>query len=162
MGISMEIVGYRDCYKEQVIKLILEIQNMEAGINLSLQEQPDLKDIKASYMADGGYFWTALNEKEEVIGTIGLMRKENGCGILKKFFVHRDYRSRKVGLQLYLSLLDFCMKHYFKMLLLDTPSVAEASHRFYERNGFNRIAKEELPICYEFPDRNSYLYLKRL
>lgn len=158
----MLITRYEDGYKEQVIKLILEIQNREAGINLPLEEQPDLQDIKASYIADGGYFWTALNEKGEVIGTIGLMRKEAGVGILKKFFVRRDYRSQKVGLQLYLSLLDFCAEHDYKMLLLDTPAVAAASHKFYERNGFVRITKEELPIHYEFPDRNSYLYLKRL
>ncbi|MCM1088674.1 MAG: GNAT family N-acetyltransferase [Muribaculaceae bacterium] len=158
----MEITQYQDSDKEQVIQLILDIQNQEAGINLSLQEQPDLNDIQAYYMEKGGYFWTAHNENWEVIGTIGLMKREKGLGILKKFFVRKDYRSQKVGLQLYLSLLAFCQEHAFKALLLDTPAVATASHRFYEKNGFVRIPKDELPIPYEFPDRNSYLYIKQL
>lgn len=162
MGINMIITTYEDGYKEQVIKLILDIQNKETGINLSLQEQPDLNDIQAAYGERGGSFWVALDEKGNVAGTIGLMRKEDGCGILKKFFVRMDCRSQKVGLQLYLALLDFAKKQGYKILLLDTPAVAEASHRFYEKNGFVWITKEELPVPYEFPDRNSYLYLKRL
>lgn len=159
---TIKIAGYRDCYKEQIIKLILDIQNKEAGINLSLEEQPDLNDIQMSYMEGGGYFWMALNEKQEVVGTIGLMRKMEGVGILKKFFVHKDCRRQGVGFRLYSTLLAFCVSHNFKILLLDTPAVAEDSHKFYERNGFARIHKSELPIPYEFPDRNSFLYIKWL
>jgi len=158
----MVIIKYKDKYKEEVIKLILEIQNKEAGINLSLKEQPDLNDIEDYYMKSGGYFWVAVNENDDVIGTIGLMNKKDGFGILKKFFVRKDYRNQKVGLQLYLSLLDFCMKHNIKTLILDTPAVAKASHRFYEKNGFIKITKNDLSISYDFPDRNSYLYLKKI
>lgn len=158
----MVISCYKDEYKEEVIKLILDIQNKEAGIGVSLQEQPDLNDIESFYIKGGGYFWIALNEKNEVIGTIGLANKNDGYGILKKFFVRADYRSQKVGLRLYLELLDFCINHGFKTLILDTPSVAKIAHRFYEKNGFVQIAKKELPILYDFPDRNSYLYVKKL
>ena len=158
----MEIIAYKKEYKEQVIKLILDIQNREAGIDLSLKEQPDLYDIQNSYMDKGGGFWIALDEKDEVIGTIGLINKGKGYGILKKFFVRSDYRSKKVGFRLYEALLAFCSDKDFKIIILDTPAVAKASHQFYERNGFSKITKEELPISYEFPDRNSYLYLKHL
>ena len=157
-----EIVSYEDRYKEQVISLILGIQNEEAGIGLFIEEQPDLLDIQESYEKDGGHFWVSLDENGEVAGTIGLMKRKKGLGILKKFFVRKDCRSRKVGLRLYLTLLDFGKKAGISKLLLDTPSVAKASHRFYEENGFVRITKEELPIPYEFPDRDSYLYLKLL
>lgn len=45
--------------------------------------------------------------------------------------------------------------------LLDTPAVAVASHRFYERAGFVRITKEQLPFPfpYQYPERDSWLYL---
>lgn len=158
----MEIVRYNDVYKEEIIRLILHIQNEEAGINLSLQEQPDLDDIETIYLQNGGYFWIALNEQGEVIGTIALMNKGDGMGVLKKFFVRADYRSQKVGFQLYKTLLEFCAKHGIETLILDTPSVAKASHKFYERNGFVRITQDELPIPYEYPDRDSYLYINKL
>jgi RimJ/RimL family protein N-acetyltransferase len=47
----------------------------------------------------------------------------------------------------------------YRRILLDTPSVAEASHRFYEKSGFVRISKSDLPFRYEYADRNSLLYL---
>ena len=40
----MEIIKYQDTYKQQVIDLILHIQNSEAKINLTIEEQPDLLD----------------------------------------------------------------------------------------------------------------------
>lgn len=158
----MEIICYKDQYKDEIISLILNIQNREAGIHLPLEEQPDLTDIKTAYIKDGGCFWLALNEQDEIVGTIAVMKKEGGFGILKKFFVRADYRSQKVGFQLYLTLLDFCNQHNITSLLLDTPSVAKASHRFYEKNGFVKIQREDLPIPYDFPDRDSYLYFKQI
>ncbi|MCM1126368.1 MAG: GNAT family N-acetyltransferase [Lachnospiraceae bacterium] len=158
----MLITDYQEKYKEQIIQLILTIQNQEAGINLSLDEQPDLRDIDFFYTKNGGHFWLAVNEQDEVIGTIALMNKKGGVGILKKFFVRSDCRGQKIGLQLYSSLLNFCTHNNIKTLILDTPAVAAASHRFYERNGFVQITRDNLPIPYDFPDRNSYLYLKRI
>lgn len=43
-------------------------------------------------------------------------------------------------------------------IILDTPSVAKVSHKFYERAGFRKISKEELPIRYTYPNRDSLLY----
>lgn len=82
----MEIVPYDDKYKKQVIDLILNIQNNEAKIGLSLDEQPDLKNILVFYRKNGGEFWLAL-EGEKVIGTVGLMIKEGFVGVLKNFLL---------------------------------------------------------------------------
>lgn len=153
----MRIEAYIGKYDDQIISLILGIQNEEAKINLSLDEQPDLKNIESSYKNAGGEFWIAL-EDSKVIGTIGLMVKENNCAVLKKFFVDSNYRSKKVGLKLYMELLQFAQRAGIKHIILDTPSVAHTSHRFYERAGFYRILKSELPISYTYPDRDSILY----
>ena len=56
----MEIMTYQEKYKDQIINLILDIQNNEAKINLSLDEQPDLKDITSCYENGGGEFWIAV------------------------------------------------------------------------------------------------------
>ncbi len=153
----MEITLYKESYKQQIIDLVLHIQNEEAKINLSLEEQPDLLDIPQNYTANGGRFWVAA-DGNQVVGTVGLM-KEGDTGILKKFFVHKDWRAKKVGLALYQSLLRFAEEQKLARIILDTPSVAEKSHRFYEHAGFRRITKEELPVPYHYPDRHSYLYM---
>lgn len=154
----MRIIEYTGDYAERVRKLILHIQNDEAGINLTLDEQPDLLDVETYYPKGGGRFWLAV-EGEELIGTIALMNKGSGNGVLKKFFVRTDWRGKGVGSALYETLYGFARESGFKRILLDTPSVVAASHRFYERAGFVRIDKERLPFEYDYPDRDSYLYL---
>ena len=69
------------------------------------------------------------------IGPLGLMLRGDGCAVMKKFFVDRKYRSQKVGLALYKRLLSHAEKAGVRHILLDTPSVAHASHRFYETAG---------------------------
>lgn len=91
--------------------------------------------------------------------TIVLMLKDNKCAVLKKFFVKSEYRSRKIGLQLYMRLLEFAEGNNIKHIILDTPSVAKKSHKFYERAGFYKIQKSQLPVDYTYPDRKSILYM---
>jgi GNAT superfamily N-acetyltransferase len=157
----MEIIKYQEKYKQQVIALILHIQNDEAKIALPLAAQPDLLDVPSYYEKKGGGFWLAV-EKGEVIGTFAFMNYGAGNAVLKKFFVRADWRSRKIGFALYNTVLAYLKQHGYKQALLDTPSVAKTSHRFYEREGFVRLAKEELPFPYDYPDRDSYLYLLKL
>ena len=71
----MKIITYQEKYKQQIINLILNIQNEESKVNLTLQDQPDLKDINKNYIENGGNFWLALNDNETVIGTPALMKK---------------------------------------------------------------------------------------
>ena len=157
----MEIIKYQDKYKKQVTDLILHIQNDEAKINLSIQEQPDLLDINSYYEKNGGGFWVAI-ENDEVIGTFAFMNYGNGKAVLKKFFVRADWRDKKIGFALYKTVIEYLKQNGYKQALLDTPSVAYKSHNFYEKAGFKRIKKEALPFHYEYPDRDSYLYLLKL
>ena len=125
----MQIETYSGKYDDEIISLILDIQNNKSKINLSLEEQPDLLTIHDSYQKNGGEFWIALDQGR-VIGTLGLMKKDNHCAIMKK-----EYRSQKVGLALCKKLLEFAEAANVQYIILDTPSVAHASHRFYEKAG---------------------------
>lgn len=157
----MKIIEYDRKFKSEIIDLILDIQNNETGIGLSIEEQPDLLDIPNAYEKNGGEFLIAVDQ-DHVIGTIALMMKENQCCILKKFFVRADYRNQKIGLALYKTLLEYALSKKTRYIVLDTPSVADASHRFYEKSGFRRISRNELPVPYDYPDRDSYLYMLSL
>lgn len=157
----MQIETYSQKYDKEIISLILDIQNNEAKINLPLHEQPDLLDIKHSYQQNGGEFWVALSN-DRVIGTIGLMIKERNCAVLKKFFVKKEFRFQKVGLSLYKKLIEHAENMGVCNIILDTPSVAHASHSFYEKAGFRKVSINELPIAYSYPDRNSICYMLNL
>lgn len=157
----MKIETYSGKFDDEIISLILSIQNDEAKIGLSLGEQPDLMDIHRCYQQPGGEFRIALSDGR-VIGTIGLMLKENHCAVLKKFFVKKAFRSQKVGLSLYNELLKYAISKGIHHIILDTPAVAHASHKFYEKAGFFKISTAELPVAYSYPDRDSILYLLNL
>lgn len=83
------------------------------------------------------------------------------CGrhplILKKFFVYEPYRGKPhhLGQRLSQALPAFAKENGVKRLILDTPKNTGRAHQFYERAGFSKIAKEELPVDYDYPDADS-------
>ncbi|MEK5035091.1 GNAT family N-acetyltransferase [Paenibacillus sp. FSL R7-0302] len=155
------ITFYADRYKEEVIKLILHVQNDEYGVGISVEEQPDILDIQSNYIKEGGNFWVALNENGDVVGSIGLQKKTDDIAVLKKFFVYKDYRGKElaIGTGLYEAMLDFAQKHRLSKVILDTPSKATRSHSFYKKVGFKEITKGDLPIQYDYPDRDSLIFM---
>ncbi|WGG44698.1 GNAT family N-acetyltransferase [Rossellomorea sp. DA94] len=154
------IIPYHDKYREHVIKLILYVQNVEYQVGIRVEEQPDILDIQMNYINNGGNFWVALNDNEEVVGTIGLQKENNEVAVLKKFFVYKDYRGKEygIGTDLYKELIEFAKKNGFSKIVLDTPAKATRSHSFYKKVGFMEIDKKDLPIQYDFSDRDSLIF----
>ena len=155
------IIVFEDKYQNQIVELILKIQNVEYNINLGIEEQMDLMNIRNEYMSNGGNFWLFLDDEDKVIGTIALKKLTNNVAVLKKFFVDSRFRGRAygVGADLYESLFSFAKRAGFKQIILDTPAVATRSHNFYRKVGFRLIEKENLPVEYTYPDRNSLLFI---
>ncbi len=136
----------------------LEIQNNEFKLNLKAEEQPDLLE-PLSFYSDGG-FWIA-KQGTEIIGSIGLQKLNIEIGIMRKFFVKKELRGASPSLAtlLFHQFLQQAKDLKLKNIFLDTPAVAVASHRFYEKNGFASINDyKNLPNGYSFPDRNSKVY----
>lgn len=154
-----DILRYSGGRDEEVAELILSIQNQEAGLALSLADQPDLLDIASSYRNGG--FWIALYAGR-VVGTLGLLDHAK-CGILKKFFVAKDHRGPNGPARLlFKQLLRAAAACGHREIFLDTPSVATRSHAFYRRAGFELGVRADLPPGYEFPDRDSLIFRLRL
>jgi GNAT superfamily N-acetyltransferase len=113
----MNILEYKEDYKKEVIDLILYVQNVEFKINISIEEEPDISDIENNYLN----FWIAINENNKIIGCIGLQEK-NKIGIIKRFFVYKEYRGTGIGMKLYDKLLEYGISYGLKNIILDTPS----------------------------------------
>ena len=146
--------------RDAIIDLILGIQNGEFNLNLTLTEQADLLDIAAHYFADGGGFWVATTQGGEIVGSIGLMKKSGRCAVLKKFFLKPEFRGKASGYAaaLFNAVVAFAKGQGIAQIILDTPSVAVRSHRFYRSVGFQLIDPAQLPISYAYPDRDSLLF----
>lgn len=160
----MTIVRYEDRHRDEVIDLVLHVQNAEYGVGISIDEQPDILDITTHYIEPGGNFWVALNDEGRVVGSIGLQRASDAVGVLKKFFAYAEYRGKThgFGTRLYDALLGFANEQQFETVILDTPAAATRSHSFYRKVGFEEITSDDLPVAYEYPDRDSLLFMLKL
>jgi len=142
----IEIVPFGSQHVEGVGALIVGIQRDEFQIPITLEDQPDLQNIPAFYQQGAGNFWVAVSEGE-VVGTLALLDISNHQGALRKMFVHASYRGPGHGVSARLLdiLLEWARARGVKDVYLGTTEEFLAAHRFYERNGFQQIAANELP-----------------
>ena len=159
----LKIEVFTSNYQDLVIEHILNIENDEFKLNLTLDEQPDLIDIRSSYQSAGGQFWVAV-EKSLVLGTIGLFNLGNGDADLRKMFVTSTHRggSEKLGQQLLDTAMVWARKQNYQRIFLETSSTFAAAIRFYEKNGFKSITQEELPASFPIIRVAEYFYLNDL
>ncbi len=147
---SLRIRRFAPADEQAVIDVILPIQREEFGIPITADEQPDLRAIPTFYQAGLGDFLVAEAEGR-VVGTIGLKDIGAARGALRKMFVAAPYRGRKHGVAqaLLTRLLDDAAARGVRDIFLGTTDKFLAAHRFYEKNGFTKVAVETLPP--EFP-----------
>ena len=143
----IRIQSYEPRYREGVRELIVPIQKDEFGIEITYDQQTDLHDIGAHYQKGAGNFWVALNEADRVVGSVALLDIGNAQGALRKMFVAPDYRGHphRTAQRLLTVLLDHAQHQAITAIYLGTTDKFLAAHRFYEKNGFQKIALEMLP-----------------
>jgi N-acetylglutamate synthase-like GNAT family acetyltransferase len=135
--------------QDQVIALISHIQQNEFNIPITPEEQPDLKDIDNFYQTKNGNFWVALHE-EAVVGAIALLDIGHKQAALRKMFVKAEYRGKEIGTagMLLETLLDWAENRNLREIYLGTTPKFLAAHRFYEKNNFILVPKENLPPAF--------------
>jgi GNAT superfamily N-acetyltransferase len=134
----------------QILGLILPIQQIEFKVSVTLEGQPDLLDVEKYYHQGGGCFWGAVNQENELIGTIAMINTGHQACTVRKMFVKKEYRGKETGIaQLLLNtLINTCHAKDITDVYLGTADVLKAAHRFYERNGFMRKQSEEMPTYF--------------
>jgi N-acetylglutamate synthase-like GNAT family acetyltransferase len=133
-------------YAEQVSGLILSIQQEELGLDLTLEDQPDLKHIEQNYQKDNGNFWVFMDE-DQVVGTIGVFDIGNKQCVIRKMFVRKEYRGggRKIAWRLLDLALQWCRGKQVRDVYLGTADSLRVAIRFYLRNCFEELPKKKLP-----------------
>ena len=143
------IEPFRPEHVGQVVRLIVGIQQNEFNLPITAKDQPDLQDIPEFYQVKNGNFWVALQESR-VVGTIALLDIGNRTGALRKMFVNARCRGKETGTakKLLDALLAWAARKEFTAIYLGTTPKFLAAHAFYERNGFQEVAKSDLPSAF--------------
>ncbi len=150
----LEIRLVNDTYSKEIIDLVLNIQQKEFNVPITIEDQPDLMQIENFYFANGGNFWGAFIN-DELVGTIALVKFDEKAAAIRKMFVKKEFRGKEYGIaqKLLETLIAYCQKNGIEEVYLGTVSILKAALRFYERNHFEIIEKELLPS--KFPLMNA-------
>ncbi|QJB55018.1 GNAT family N-acetyltransferase [Pseudodesulfovibrio sp. zrk46] len=142
----MRITPYVNQSSDEIIKLITTIQIEEFGVATSAEAQPDLRDIPGFYQQGRGNFWLAYVE-DDLAGTIAIKDCGDGVCALRKMFVKSEYRGKQHGVAAALmqTLLEGAKAGGVSEIYLGTVDVYHAAHRFYEKNGFVEVARNDVP-----------------
>ena len=152
----MEIKSYEEKYKERVIKLIFDIAEIELGHH-SKSGRPDIKNIPEFYQKNGkNNFWVAVDEDDNLVGTIGITDCKNGNGELQRMYVRQDMRRQGIATKLLAELLSFAKEKQYRAIYLTTVDEPGAKHSFYKDSGFE-ITKF-LPKEVKYSSKDSVFY----
>ena len=158
----IEIVPFSQQHLAGVVGVILPIQQQEFGIPISLDAQPDLLDIPGFYQKGNGNFWVARHG-DEIVGTIALLDIGRNQCALRKMFVNAAFRGSKhaVARRLLCVLLEWCRHRHMDEIFLGTTEKFLAAHRFYEKNGFVELRRDQLPDAFPIMSVDTKFYKYR-
>jgi GNAT superfamily N-acetyltransferase len=131
-----------------VEKLVLTIQRDEFGLDLSADNQPDLKDITGFFSRVGSAFWVAVAASDgALIGCIGLEIIDGPVAVMRKFMVHQDWRGRQLGVAdvLHTQFVEHARLNGASQAALSTVSSTKAAQAFYARVGYRLVKRDAMP-----------------
>lgn len=135
-----KIKKFENRYNEEVNNFIISVFVDEFGFEERRKELEEQDNYE--YIQNGGGLWIALDDEDNIIGTIGLKKHNDNDVELKKLYVRKDYRGKGVSKELYNIMLEESKKDNFNRIFLGTYDKLETAINFYLKRGFTQM--EEL------------------
>jgi GNAT superfamily N-acetyltransferase len=145
---SFRIIPYDSSYESAATQLMKEI-NEEFG-------QPAAHPSYKPKQPD--FYWLAF-DGERLIGMIALLNKQH-YGIIKRMFVHADYRGTGLAVDLLQTVVACCKQNNLQAIHLGTIDILKAAQRFYSKQGFHPIDRNELPADYDHNPIDTLFYTR--
>ncbi len=95
----------------------------------------DLNEINHSYGKLGEAFFVA-SENSSIIGTVAIKQEDERTALLRRLFVDKAYRRKKIGSQLIDRAIEFCREVGYEELIFKTTSTMSHAIRLCEAKGF--------------------------
>jgi len=156
------ITQYDEVYKKKVFDFIYRTMSEELIVDKETFNKitEDLRNIEKEYISKNGEVWIAINEElDEIIGTIAIREIKEDIAELKRFYVKKEYRSKKIGYKLYSTLTQHAIDKGFSIMYLVSGKELKKAHRFYEKNDWKIVdaINENIDI---YVRDNAHLYKK--
>jgi GNAT superfamily N-acetyltransferase len=135
----MEIVPFHTKYASAFYDL--NIEWLETYFYVEDYDKEVLSNPEKYIIQPGGHIFFVI-EDDLVIGTVALMKAEDGVFELTKMAVLPNQRGKRIGQQLMQYCIDFAKEQGFTMLLLYSNTILENAIYIYRKFGFIEIPVE--------------------
>ncbi|HEY1037811.1 MAG TPA: GNAT family N-acetyltransferase [Bacteroidia bacterium] len=140
MAQSFEIAPFEDHHQPQIDEIMSSIAD-EFSENIFSSQFKKLNEIAR---LPTHIYWVAKSGGT-VLGTCGYCLLENNKIELKRMFLHKDFRGQGVAQALVDTVMNAATDKNISTVYLGTMEQFKAAQAFYEKNGFTKIPREELP-----------------
>ena len=127
-----KIKEYEKKYNKEINNFIISIICEEYGFEEFRDELEN--ENNGRFLEECGKFWIAVDEQNNIIGTILIFKHDNEYMEIKKFYVRKEYRGKHIGYELYKKAIDFCKEKGVKKIIIGTYNKLESAIKFYIKN----------------------------
>lgn len=145
---SFRIIEYEDKYSNQIVEFIKEIAIKEYKY-IDWEDYFRRMEFSKYKNNDDSKFYIALNNKNEIVGTIGALKITNEEVKMNSLYVRKDYRQLGIAKKLYELLLQFVKSKNYKVITLRTFLKFTNAINFYENNGFIKYNQDDESYFYK-------------
>lgn len=122
----MQIRPFKKEDNKQVRNFITTILDKEFSLDKNAYSGDDLKDISETYGGQREAFFVGVDNKK-IVGTVGVKEDTSGIALLRRIFVHPNYRGRGFGSQLLSAAVEFCkVLRYKEIVFRSTDNMKQA------------------------------------
>ena len=112
------------------------------GTRLEAHVARDLAELDNPTRASRSELWVAEADGN-LVGSLGILDRGRDTAQLHWLLVKQNYRGRGIAKQLVNTAIDFCRRHGFRRIRLETTEALTAARRLYQDQGFKRVSSEE-------------------
>lgn len=143
----MHIRKFRTQDNQKVKRFISSILKKEFSEVASVYSESDLKNIQEHYLGSRERFFVGI-EKNKIVATGGIKeddRVENKA-LLRRIFVHPDYRRKGYGLKVLDKAIEFCKNKRYSTITFRSTNKMSAANNLVRKRGFTEREHLYFPL----------------
>lgn len=132
--------AYKESDAAQVKELISSIMRNEFKQELRAYPEDDLTNISKVYGGKKDIFLVA-EEGQRIVGTVAIKGEDDGVALLRRLFVHPEYRHKGYGLNLLDEAINFCKHQGYRVIVFRSTDRMTQANNLCQKKGFVERAK---------------------